>query len=202
MSAKSPIEGLNPDQLDAVVHAGGPLLVIAGAGSGKTRVLTHRIAWQSVTGAIAPGRVLALTFTRKAAGELRDRLARLGVAEGVAAGTFHSMALAQLRRHHADRPHDGDQHGQQRQRGNRLQYAHHREDRLLDPPSCGSQTQWHTKQYRNLRKMKEAMQAERVAAFQEFIADVRSGTFPGPEHIVKAPSGLIDAFLGKLDPDK
>jgi len=57
----------------------------------------------------------------------------------------------------------------------------------------------HTKQYRNLRKMKEAMQAERVAAFREFIADVQSGTFPGPEHVVKAPSGLIDAFLGELD---
>ena len=103
MDADALLEGLDPSQREAVTADARPLAIHAGAGSGKTRVLTHRIAWQSMTGAIAPGRVLALTFTRKAAGELRDRLARLGVAEGVAAGTFHSMALAQLRRHHADR---------------------------------------------------------------------------------------------------
>lgn len=103
MDADALLEGLDPSQREAVTTDARPLAIHAGAGSGKTRVLTHRIAWQSVTGAIAPGRVLALTFTRKAAGELRERLARLGVAEGVAAGTFHSMALAQLRRHHADR---------------------------------------------------------------------------------------------------
>ncbi|MBL8379100.1 MAG: 3-methyl-2-oxobutanoate hydroxymethyltransferase [Burkholderiales bacterium] len=57
----------------------------------------------------------------------------------------------------------------------------------------------HTKQYRDLYKMKQEMQAERVAAFKEFIADVRSGGFPGTEHIVKAPAGLIDGFLEKLE---
>jgi DNA helicase-2/ATP-dependent DNA helicase PcrA len=103
MDADALLEGLDPSQREAVTTEARPLAIHAGAGSGKTRVLTHRIAWQSATGAIAPGRVLALTFTRKAAAELRDRLARLGVTEGVAAGTFHSIALAQLRRRAADR---------------------------------------------------------------------------------------------------
>jgi 3-methyl-2-oxobutanoate hydroxymethyltransferase len=57
----------------------------------------------------------------------------------------------------------------------------------------------HTKQYRNFFKMKQEMQAERVAAFKEFVADVRSGSFPGNEHVVKAPAGLIEGFLEKLD---
>ena len=56
----------------------------------------------------------------------------------------------------------------------------------------------HTKQYRDMYRMKQEMQAERVAAFSEFIADVRSGAFPGPEHVVNAPAGLIDAFLSKV----
>ena len=101
--ADSLLEGLDPSQQEAVTSDARPLAIHAGAGSGKTRVLTHRIAWQSATGAISPGRVLALTFTRKAAGELRSRLSNLGVSQSVAAGTFHSMALAQLRRYHADR---------------------------------------------------------------------------------------------------
>ena len=103
MDADALLEGLDPSQRDAVTSDARPLAIHAGAGSGKTRVLTHRIAWQSATGAISPGRVLALTFTRKAAGELRERLSRLGVSESVAAGTFHAMALAQLRRYHSDR---------------------------------------------------------------------------------------------------
>ena len=57
----------------------------------------------------------------------------------------------------------------------------------------------HTKQYRNFFKLKQEMQAERVAAFKEFVADVRSGAFPGAEHVVKAPAGLIEGFLEKLD---
>ena len=67
---------LNPDQYDAVVHRGGPLLVVAGAGSGKTRVLTQRIAWL-IEGGVHPMRVLAITFTNKAAGEMRDRVEAL-----------------------------------------------------------------------------------------------------------------------------
>jgi 3-methyl-2-oxobutanoate hydroxymethyltransferase len=59
----------------------------------------------------------------------------------------------------------------------------------------------HTKQYRNLFKMEQAMQVERVEGFREYIADVKSGKFPGPEHIVKAPEGLIDQFLASVDGD-
>jgi len=57
----------------------------------------------------------------------------------------------------------------------------------------------HTKQYRNFFKLKQAMQDERIAGFREFVEDVRSGGFPGQEHVVKAPEGLIDAFIGKVD---
>ncbi|AKL73039.1 HRDC domain-containing protein [Actinobacteria bacterium IMCC26256] len=117
--ADSLLEGLDPSQREAVTSDARPLAIHAGAGSGKTRVLTHRIAWQSATGAISPGRVLALTFTRKAAGELRERISRLGVLNSdrdetrdqaphrdhptLTAGTFHAVALVQLRRYHADR---------------------------------------------------------------------------------------------------
>lgn len=73
----------------------GPVVVLAGAGTGKTRVITHRIAHGVDTGAYSPGRVMAVTFTAKAAGEMRGRLRRLGV-EGVAARTFHAAALSQL----------------------------------------------------------------------------------------------------------
>jgi DNA helicase-2/ATP-dependent DNA helicase PcrA len=97
------LNGLSTAQARAVVSGGAPLCVLAGAGSGKTRVLTRRIAWRALTGTASPDRTLALTFTRKAAGELRRRLATLGVTHGVAAGTFHSVALAQLRRRWADR---------------------------------------------------------------------------------------------------
>ncbi len=92
------LEGLDPTQRDAVTSRAAPLAILAGAGSGKTRVLTRRIAWQSSEELIDPAHTLAVTFTRKAAGELRARLARLGVRESVTAGTFHAIALAQLRR--------------------------------------------------------------------------------------------------------
>lgn len=92
------LEGLDATQRDAVTSRAAPLAILAGAGSGKTRVLTRRIAWQSREGLVDPAHVLALTFTRKAAGELRTRLGRLGVRESVTAGTFHAIALAQLRR--------------------------------------------------------------------------------------------------------
>ena len=89
---------LDESQREAVTSTAQPLAILAGAGSGKTRVLTHRIAWQSHEGAIDPSHVLAVTFTRKAAGELKTRLPRLGVQRSVTAGTFHAIALAQLRR--------------------------------------------------------------------------------------------------------
>jgi ATP-dependent DNA helicase UvrD/PcrA len=92
------LDGLTAEQRDAVTTAANPLCIIAGAGSGKTRVLTRRIAWHATDGGIDPRRVLALTFTRRAAAELRNRTRRLGLREEVAAGTFHSAALAILRR--------------------------------------------------------------------------------------------------------
>jgi DNA helicase-2/ATP-dependent DNA helicase PcrA len=101
-SPRSLLEGLDDSQRAAVTSPAAPLAILAGAGSGKTRVLTRRIAWQSRERALDPRHVLALTYTRKAAGELRARLARLGVQRSVTAGTFHAIALAQLRRAAAD----------------------------------------------------------------------------------------------------
>ncbi|MEM7340701.1 MAG: ATP-dependent DNA helicase UvrD2 [Actinomycetota bacterium] len=103
MDADQLVAGLNEAQLAAVTATGGPVVVMAGAGSGKTRVLTRRIAWRIATDDTDPTRVLALTFTRKAAGELRHRLRTLGLRDEVAAGTFHGIALVQLRRRWADR---------------------------------------------------------------------------------------------------
>ncbi|MGL4256932.1 MAG: ATP-dependent helicase [Microbacterium sp.] len=87
--------GLDEQQLEAVRALRGPVAVLAGAGTGKTRVITHRIAHGVDTGAYSPGRVMAVTFTAKAAGEMRGRLRALGV-DGVSARTFHAAALAQL----------------------------------------------------------------------------------------------------------
>ncbi len=96
------LEDLTDEQRDAVTTKTSPLAIIAGAGSGKTRVLTRRIAWQAATGAIDPRKVLAVTFTRRAAGELRRRTRALGLRDDVAAGTFHSISLAVLRNRWAD----------------------------------------------------------------------------------------------------
>ncbi len=94
---------LDDSQRRAVTAAETPLAILAPAGSGKTRVLTRRIAWHSAIEAIEPSHVLALTFTRKAAGELRARLRRLGVRDGLTAGTFHAVALGQLKAMHDHR---------------------------------------------------------------------------------------------------
>ena len=94
---------LNDRQREAVTTLVAPLAILAGAGSGKTRVLTRRIAWQAAEGLVDPRHVLAVTFTRKAAGELSDRLGVLGVRRVVTSGTFHGLALAQLRRRWRDR---------------------------------------------------------------------------------------------------
>src|SRR5881396_455177 len=95
-----PADGLNPDQLDAVVHGDGPLLVVAGAGSGKTRVLTHRIAHLINDEGVSPFRILAITFTNKAADEMRQRVEALvgPVAKKMWVSTFHSACVRILRR--------------------------------------------------------------------------------------------------------
>jgi len=85
---------LDPEQLEVATSLGEPVVVIAGAGTGKTRAITHRIAYGALTGALDPSSTLAVTFTTRAAGELRGRLATLGV-NGVHARTFHSAALRQ-----------------------------------------------------------------------------------------------------------
>ena len=94
---------LSPAQYQAVTSDAAPLMVLASAGAGKTRVLTRRIAYRVVSGSAGAGHVLALTFTRKAAGEMTERLQQLGMRGQITAGTFHSVASAQLRRWWADR---------------------------------------------------------------------------------------------------
>ncbi|HEX6417309.1 MAG TPA: ATP-dependent DNA helicase UvrD2 [Acidimicrobiales bacterium] len=102
MAADDLLHDLDDAQRRAVTSPARPLAILAPAGSGKTRVLTRRIAWRVASGDADATHVLALTFTRRAAGELRDRLRALGLRDGVAAGTFHGVAFAQLRARWAD----------------------------------------------------------------------------------------------------
>ena len=95
MELEAILEGLDPQQREAVTNIRGPLCIIAGAGTGKTRVITHRIAYAVAAGVTDPTKTLALTFTARAAGEMRARLRTLGVANATAR-TFHSAALKQL----------------------------------------------------------------------------------------------------------
>jgi DNA helicase-2/ATP-dependent DNA helicase PcrA len=88
------LAALDPEQREVATALHGPVAVIAGAGTGKTRAITHRIAYGVAVGAYQPTAVLAVTFTTRAAGEMRGRLQQLG-ARGVQARTFHSAALRQ-----------------------------------------------------------------------------------------------------------
>ncbi|MER7458175.1 DNA helicase PcrA [Micromonospora sp. NPDC126480] len=96
------LDGLNGPQRDAVTHAGSPLLIVAGAGSGKTRVLTHRIAYLLAARDVHPGEIIAITFTNKAAGEMKDRVAQLvgPRARLMWVSTFHSACVRILRAEH------------------------------------------------------------------------------------------------------
>ncbi|WP_301540354.1 ATP-dependent DNA helicase UvrD2 [Streptomyces sp. NRRL S-31] len=94
-SVDAVLEGLDPEQREVATALHGPVCVLAGAGTGKTRAITHRIAYGVRAGILQPSSVLAVTFTARAAGEMRGRLRQLG-AQGVQARTFHSAALRQL----------------------------------------------------------------------------------------------------------
>ncbi|MER5712775.1 ATP-dependent DNA helicase UvrD2 [Streptomyces sp. NPDC042898] len=94
-TADAVLDGLDPEQREVALALSGPVCVLAGAGTGKTRAITHRIAYGVRAGILQPASVLAVTFTNRAAGEMRGRLRQLG-AGGVQARTFHSAALRQL----------------------------------------------------------------------------------------------------------
>jgi DNA helicase-2/ATP-dependent DNA helicase PcrA len=156
---------LNAAQLEAVTTDASPLCILAGAGSGKTRVLTRRIAHRVLTGSADAPHVLALTFTRKAAGELQGRLRQVGVRDGVVAGTFHAVAYAQLRRRWADR---GERAPALLESKLRILA------RLLGPPATGSVASL----YADVAAEIEWAKARLIPASQYEVEAVRAGRTP------------------------
>ncbi len=135
------LDGLNPAQGAAVTSEAMPLAILAGAGSGKTRVLTRRIAHRILTDTANPSRMLALTFTRKAAGELTKRLGALGVRERVATGTFHAIAYAQLRQYWADTNQPAPQLAESKMRLV-APLVHARKSNAVQPVDVVSEIEW------------------------------------------------------------
>ena len=101
ISSESLLKSLNPEQQEAVMHIGGPMLIIAGPGSGKTRVITHRAANLLLSETLGKASVLAVTFTNKAASELKNRITQMNVSDPgrITASTFHSFCARVLRSH-------------------------------------------------------------------------------------------------------
>ena len=101
ITSESILNSLNPEQQRAVQHINGPMLIIAGPGSGKTRVITNRAAHLVLSGTLNKASVLAVTFTNKAASELKDRISQMKIAgpEQITASTFHSFCARILRAH-------------------------------------------------------------------------------------------------------
>ena len=95
MDPEALLENLDPEQREAATSLVGPTCILAGAGTGKTRTVTHRIAYGIAKGYFAANRIMALTYTNRAAGELRARLRGLGI-PGISVKTFHAAALSQL----------------------------------------------------------------------------------------------------------
>ena len=125
---QSLLAALDPEQRQVAEALRGPVRVLAGAGTGKTRAITHRIAYGVATGVYAPTEVLAVTFTTRAAGEMRQRLRTMG-ASAVQARTFHSAALRHWQSGNTERV---DQHGIRERRERQHGTLHRLQRRLMD----------------------------------------------------------------------
>src|SRR3954468_10310108 len=181
---------LDPDQRAAVTITSGPLCILAGAGSGKTRVISRRVAWALATGVVRPRDILVVTFTEKAAGAMAGRLADLGQ-RGVTAATFHAAALRQLR------------HFWPRVHGTEPPQVLTSKAPVLAPLAAGLPGGYRYREVRDLAAEIEWAKARRIRASEyeaRAIADDRDGPLP-PELMAglyrryeasKARSGRMD----------